>query len=291
MSIRVGVALYLVKGSIYYNTPSYFHWVLVASAAESWASQPVRTLELKRPFNYAGYAHSFDSYDISRSTMIQSNFPAYDSGWRFPGNYGPQGWTCATWILQILWHLLGEGTWVSNRQFEQTYTRILNLGGELLEATNNAGYQGAVRVITNNPPELFEEGIMYEGQLEALMRTFLLSALVSTPLRPSGNQVQQVAFHRGGQEVEFSVTSETGPSKSIRLSETIKSKDPVALRWWTIDRTINNSPRLVEGKMSLSNKNFSKEDGRKNRTESGVGQPVGPELEAVPVQESPAGWD
>ncbi|KAH7868224.1 uncharacterized protein C8R40DRAFT_1178044 [Lentinula edodes] len=43
MSIRVGVALYLVKGSIYYNTPSYFHWVLVASAAESWASQPVRT--------------------------------------------------------------------------------------------------------------------------------------------------------------------------------------------------------------------------------------------------------
>lgn len=168
MSIRVGVALYLVKGSIYYNTPSYFHWVLVASAAESWASQPVRTLELKRPFNYAGYAHSFDSYDISRSSafrgvvhlfmtsnytlnsfqaMIQSNFPAYDSGWRFPGNYGPQGWTCATWILQILWHLLGEGTWVSNRQFEQTYTRILNLGGELLEATNNADYQGAVRVM------------------------------------------------------------------------------------------------------------------------------------------------
>ncbi|KAJ3885581.1 hypothetical protein GG344DRAFT_70406 [Lentinula edodes] len=269
MSIHVGVALYLVKGSIYYNTLSYFHWVLVASAAESWASQPVRTLKLKRPFNYAGYAHSFDSYDISRSTMIQSNFPAYDSGWRFPGNYGPQGWTCATWILQILWHLLGEGTWVSNRQFEQTYTWR-----------------------TNYPPELFEEGIMYQGQLEALMRTFLLSALVSTPLRPLGNQVQRFVFHRGGQEVEFLVTSETGPSKSPRLSETIKSKDPVALGWWTIGRTINNSPRLlVEGKMSLSNKNFSKEDGRKNQTESGVGQPVGSELEAVPVQESPVGRD
>ncbi|KAJ3864250.1 hypothetical protein EV359DRAFT_64183 [Lentinula novae-zelandiae] len=263
MSIRVGVALYLVKGSIYYNTPSYFHWVLVASAAESWASQPVRTLELKRPFNYAGYAHSFDSYDISRSTMIQSNFPAYDSGWRFPGNYGPQGWTCATWILQILWHLLGEGTWVSNRQFEQTYTRVLNLGGELLEATNNADYQGAVRVIINNPPELFEEGIMYEGQLEGPFFFPPLSRLLFD--------------HRG---------TKSSDSRFIEVGKKLNS-----LRWWTIDRTINNSPRLVEGKMSLSNKNFSKEDRRKNRTESGVGQLVGPELEAVPVQESPAGWD
>ncbi|KAJ3906477.1 hypothetical protein F5879DRAFT_945895 [Lentinula edodes] len=168
MPIRVGIALYLVEGSAYYNTPSYFHWILVASTADSWASQPVRTIELKRPLGDTGYAHSFDKCDItlfsavqgvvhlfttsdytvdSFQAMIQSNFPAYDSGWRYPGNYGPQGWTCATWILQILWHLRGEGTWVSNRQFEKTYTRVLNLGSELLEATDNAEYQGTVRVM------------------------------------------------------------------------------------------------------------------------------------------------
>lgn len=166
MPLHVGVALYLITGSRIHNIPSYFHWVMVASEALSWASQPVLTLELKRNSNGA-YVHSFAQCNIHHSSAFRgiihlfttSNytldsflrmveyFPASDSGWRYPGRYGPQGWTCATWILQILSCLREEGTWVSYHHFEQTYTRVLNLGSELLEGTDAAEYQGPVCVM------------------------------------------------------------------------------------------------------------------------------------------------
>ncbi|KAJ3780938.1 hypothetical protein GGU10DRAFT_380046 [Lentinula aff. detonsa] len=164
MPIRVGIALYYVTGL--YGAPSYFHWILVASSADTWAPQPILALELKKTFST--YIQSFTHCDVLRSTAftgivhlftttrytpqtfyatIKDNFPARDPGWRFPGVYGPQGWTCATWILQILWRMREEGTWVSDRNFDHTYTRVLNLGSELIERTENVEYQGGVRVI------------------------------------------------------------------------------------------------------------------------------------------------
>ncbi|KAJ3793276.1 hypothetical protein GGU11DRAFT_760066 [Lentinula aff. detonsa] len=159
MPIRVGIALYYVAGL--YGAPSYFHWILVASSADTWAPQPILALELKKTFST--YIQSFTHCDVLRSTAftgivhlftttrytpqtfyatIKDNFPATDPGWRFPGIYGPQGWTCATWILQILWRMREEGTWVSDRNFDRTYTRVLNLGSELIERTENVEYQG-----------------------------------------------------------------------------------------------------------------------------------------------------
>ncbi|KAJ3742810.1 hypothetical protein DFH05DRAFT_1461036 [Lentinula detonsa] len=147
MPIRVGIALYYVTGQ--YGAPSYFHWVLVASAANTWAAQPILCLELKRSFMadsyvqsieyikvlhsnaFRGVVHLFTTSSLTLDTfqmLVVNNFPASDSGWRFPGAYGPQGWTCATWILQILWRMREDGTWISDRNFEHTYTRILNLG-------------------------------------------------------------------------------------------------------------------------------------------------------------------
>ncbi|KAJ3985482.1 hypothetical protein F5890DRAFT_1553134 [Lentinula detonsa] len=145
MPIRVGIVLYYVTGL--YGAPSYFHWILVASSADTWAPQPILALELKKTFSIV---HLFTTTRYTPQTFyatIKDNFPARDPGWRFPGVYGPQGWTCATWILQILWRIREEGTWVSDRNFDHTYTRVLNLGSELIERTENVEYQGGVRVI------------------------------------------------------------------------------------------------------------------------------------------------
>ncbi|KAJ3723656.1 hypothetical protein FB446DRAFT_178025 [Lentinula raphanica] len=167
MTIRVGIALYLVRAGAYSNSPSYWHWCLVASQGESWAAQPVTTLELVKDSN-GRYVQSVNDYDITHSNafrgvvhifttsnytvnsfraMIRDRFPASDSGWRYPGLYGPQGWTCATWILQVLYNLRAEGTWICFRSFEETYTRVLNLGSDLLERSDTVSQEGAVRVI------------------------------------------------------------------------------------------------------------------------------------------------
>lgn len=167
MAIHVGIALYLVVGNVYFNEPSYFHWVLVATDANSWASQPVLAMELKRPFGaITGYVQTFTHCDLTISnafkgvvhlfttpdytvdtlqSMIRSNFPAQDTGWRLPGRFGPQGWTCATWILQILGYLRAQGTWTTQHNFEHTYTRVLNLGHGIMSGQGEC--QGLVNVI------------------------------------------------------------------------------------------------------------------------------------------------
>ncbi|KAJ3823693.1 hypothetical protein F5880DRAFT_1565090 [Lentinula raphanica] len=166
MTIRVGIALYLITGSTYLNTPSYWHCALVVSSNDTWATQPVLCLELKKGYDgryyqsiedynittsiaFKGVVHLFttDNYTVdSFKSMVQYNFPAQDSGWRFPSPLVPQGWNCVTWILQILTHLRDEGTWqVSSRSFGSIYTRVMNLGEDLMEG-NNIQYQGRVRV-------------------------------------------------------------------------------------------------------------------------------------------------
>ncbi|KAJ3837704.1 hypothetical protein EV361DRAFT_313083 [Lentinula raphanica] len=163
MTIRVGIALFLVTGSSYLNTPSYWHCALVVSSSESWASQPVLCLELKKGSDgryyrsiektnitifdsvpFKGIVHLFttSNYTVeSFQALIQSHFPASDSGWRFPSAGVSQEWNCVTWILQILTHLRDEGTWaVSSRAFER-----MNLGEDLMEG-NNMHYEGTVRV-------------------------------------------------------------------------------------------------------------------------------------------------
>ncbi|KAJ3837694.1 hypothetical protein EV361DRAFT_312612 [Lentinula raphanica] len=167
MPIHLGIALYYVPGQ--YGAPSYFHWVLVATSASSWASQPLLSFELKRqspsdPYTrfitstnilrdnaFKGVVHLFTTtnYDLNTlQALITDNFSASDSGWRLPGPYGPQGWTCATWILCFLSRMREEGTWVTDRNFEHVYTRVLNLGHELLERTRNVHSQGGVHVIS-----------------------------------------------------------------------------------------------------------------------------------------------
>ncbi|KAF9074064.1 hypothetical protein BDP27DRAFT_247011 [Rhodocollybia butyracea] len=168
MTIHIGIALYFIKGNMYFGTPSYFHWALVATDASSWESQPVYTIELKRNSSitsefvqsftssyltrsdaFVGVVHLFSTIDYtidSFQSMIHSNFPAQDSGWRLPGRFGPQGWTCATWILQILGALRTRGTWTTQQNFEHTYTRVLNLA-HAMRSGGQGQYQGAVRVI------------------------------------------------------------------------------------------------------------------------------------------------
>ncbi|KAJ3766216.1 hypothetical protein FB446DRAFT_758592 [Lentinula raphanica] len=166
MTIRVGIALYFVKGNAYLNSPSYWHCALLASSRDSWAYQPVLCLELKRGYDgryyqsienfnitissaFKGVIHLFttNNYTVeSFKSMIQSNFPAQDSGWRFPSPFVPQDWNCITWMLQILTRLRDEGTWqVSARAYGMSYSRIMNLGEDLMEG-NNIQYEGGIRV-------------------------------------------------------------------------------------------------------------------------------------------------
>ncbi len=151
MPIHVGIALFFTPGRADY-LPAHFHWALAVTDASNWTAQPVRTMQLlpsnnRRAFqtqdllkdaDFTGIVHflSTKSFTVeSIENWILESFPCSDSKWRLPGKYGPpKGWTCATWILQILVELQRQKVWFNRWPVEVMYVRVLNLGADMQDA-------------------------------------------------------------------------------------------------------------------------------------------------------------
>ncbi|KAF9021831.1 hypothetical protein BDZ89DRAFT_226880 [Hymenopellis radicata] len=171
MPVHVGVALFFTPGRADY-LPAHFHWALAVTGASDWVAQPVRTMQLlpnnnRRAFetqdltkviDFTGVVHflSTDAFTVeSIEDWILESFPCSDSKWRLPGKYGPkEGWTCATWILQILVELQRKKVWVNRWPVEVMYVRVLNLGADMQDVKETHR-----RPATNRVPVLeFQSG-------------------------------------------------------------------------------------------------------------------------------------